>query len=265
MITHRYRLPGEALADSLTNVPDFAVVGHASDGESAFRLARQSRPAVVLLDLDTFGQPEHTVRQLVQLAPTPRIIILSGNADPGFGKQMLALGAHGYLHKAISRQDLVLAIHQIVRSCRTMTVPDSPGGPLDAPWGPLTEREREVLALVAKALSNRQIAIKLRITEGTVKRHLRNIFGKLGAVSRIDAVNKAGASLAEAGYVLPVPCAAARSEPDDVRDMLLAALAHPGVDVGGDGGPQVTRGDDGINGSDLDGALNGVNGVELGG
>jgi DNA-binding NarL/FixJ family response regulator len=133
------------------------------------------------------------------------VLVLSVNADPSFGKRMLALGAHGYLHKAISRQDLVLAIHQIAMSRRTMTLPDSPGAPPDAPWGSLTDREREVMALVAGALSNRQIAIRLQITEGTVKRHLRNIFGKLGAVSRIDAVNKAGASLAEASYVLPVP------------------------------------------------------------
>lgn len=55
----------------------------------------------------------------------------------------------------------------------------------------LSDREREVLALVAQALSNRQIAGRLTIAEGTVKRHLRNIFSKLGAVSRIDAVNKA--------------------------------------------------------------------------
>jgi DNA-binding CsgD family transcriptional regulator len=55
----------------------------------------------------------------------------------------------------------------------------------------LSVREREVLALVARALSNRQIAGRLSITEGTVKRHLRNIFAKLGAVSRIDAVNRA--------------------------------------------------------------------------
>jgi DNA-binding NarL/FixJ family response regulator len=205
MITNGLRLPAEALADSLTNVPNFDVVGQASDSEGAFRLARQTLPAVVLLDLDAFRQPEHTLRQLLQLVPAPRVIILSVIADPSFGKRMLALGAHGYLHKAISRQDLVVAIHQIVRSRRTMTVPDSPCGSPDTPWGPLTEREREVMALVAEALSNRQIAVKLQITEGTVKRHLRNIFGKLGAVSRIDAVNKAGASLAETGYALPAP------------------------------------------------------------
>ena len=67
------------------------------------------------------------------------------------------------------------------------------GGDVD-PRQVLSVREREVLALVARALSNRQIGARLSITEGTVKRHLRNIFAKLGAVSRIDAVNKAVAA-----------------------------------------------------------------------
>jgi two-component system nitrate/nitrite response regulator NarL len=204
MIANGYRLFGEALAELLTAVPGFAVVGHASDGESAFWLARQTLPAIVLLDLNTSRQPEHLVRQLLQLVPTPRVIILSVNADPSFAKQMLALGAHGYLHKAISRQDLVLAIYQIAESRRTVTLVDSSPDPADAPVGPLTEREREVLALVARALSNRQIATKLNITEGTVKRHLRNIFGKLGAASRIDAVNKAGISWAESSDIRQV-------------------------------------------------------------
>jgi two-component system nitrate/nitrite response regulator NarL len=62
---------------------------------------------------------------------------------------------------------------------------------VDAPAGPLSERELQVLTFVADALTNRQIASRLDITEGTVKRHMRNIFSKLGATSRIDALNKA--------------------------------------------------------------------------
>jgi two-component system, NarL family, nitrate/nitrite response regulator NarL len=202
VIAHGHRLLGEALAELLTSEPGFAVVGQAPDSQSAFRLAKQTLPTIVLLDLDTSHQPEHTVRQLLQLAPAPRVIILSNHTDPGSAKRMLALGAHGYLPKTISRQDLVLVIHRILASRSTVTVLDAPGGPSDALADQLTSREREVVALVARALSNRQIAIKLKITEGTVKRHLRNIFGKLGAVSRIDAVNKAGAALAPG---VPVP------------------------------------------------------------
>lgn len=208
VIAHGHRLLGEALAELLTNEPGFAVVGQAPDSQTAFLLAKKTLPTIVLLDLDTSHQPEHTVRQLLQLAPAPRVIVLSNHADPGSAKRMLALGAHGYLPKTISRHDLVLVIHQILWSRRTVTVVDALTGPPAPPEAfpdQLTSREREVLALVARALSNRQIAIKLEITEGTVKRHLRNIFGKLGAVSRIDAVNKAGASVTEPDVFVPVP------------------------------------------------------------
>jgi two-component system, NarL family, nitrate/nitrite response regulator NarL len=200
MIANEYRLFGEALSELLTTMPDFAVVGHASGHENAFWLARRTLPAIVLLDLDMSSEPEHIVRQLLQLAPAPRVIILSVNPNPSFAEQMLALGARGYLHKAISLQDLVLAIYQIAESRGTVALVESPVELPESPDGPLTDREREVMALVARALSNRQIANRLKITEGTVKRHLRNIFGKLGAVSRIDAVNKAGISLAQEGF-----------------------------------------------------------------
>lgn len=225
VIAHGQRLLGEALAELLTNEPGFAVVGQAPDGQSAFRLAKQTLPTIVLLDLDTSHQPEHTVRQLLQLAPAPRVIILSNHADPGSAKRMIALGAHGYLPKTISRQDLVLVIHQILWSRSTVTVLDAPAGPPDAFSGQLTSREREVVALVARALSNRQIAVKLKITEGTVKRHLRNIFAKLGAVSRIDAVNKAGASLTP-DIVMPVPWQP-QGPSADVPDGALAAASPP--------------------------------------
>src|ERR1700722_19675466 len=83
VIAHGQRLLGEALAELLTNEPGFAVVGQAPDSQSAFRLAKQTLPTIVLLDLDTSHQPEHTVRQLLQVAPAPRVIILSNHADPG--------------------------------------------------------------------------------------------------------------------------------------------------------------------------------------
>ncbi|MEU4744075.1 helix-turn-helix transcriptional regulator [Actinosynnema sp. NPDC023658] len=73
----------------------------------------------------------------------------------------------------------------------------------DNPYDALSSREREVLALVGMALSNRQIGVRLRITEGTVKRHLRNIFRKLGATSRMDAANKAAAWSAPARPAIP--------------------------------------------------------------
>ena len=110
----------------------------------------------------------------------------------------MAAGARGYLPMSIKGQELVVAIRavladpdRIVLGVSRSSLGYAHGGGRSA--DPLSERERQILALVGKALSNRQIAAQLCVTEATVKRHLRNIFVKLGAVSRIDAVNKAAA------------------------------------------------------------------------
>jgi two-component system nitrate/nitrite response regulator NarL len=199
LVADDHTLLREALVDVLSREPGFAVVGQAENGDGALRLARQTWPAVVLLDIEMPDhRPAHTIRQLLRLSPAPKVIILSMHDDPDLVNRMVALGANGYLHKAAHWRDLTKAIYGVVRGGQTITtvaprlaarVPPPP------PMVVLTEREREVLTLVARALSNRQIAVRLDITEGTVKRHLRNIFGKLGAVSRIDAVNKAAVSL----------------------------------------------------------------------
>lgn len=200
LVADDHTLLREAVVEVLTREPGFVVVAQAENGEGALRLARQTRPAVVLLDLQMSDhRPAHTIRQLLRLVPAPKVIIVSMYDDPDLVARMIGLGAHGYLHKAVCWQDLTKAIYNVVRGGRTVTaVP--PKAAVYAPKQPslmvvLTEREREVLMLVARALSNRQIAVELDITEGTVKRHLRNIFGKLGAVSRIDAVNKAAVSM----------------------------------------------------------------------
>jgi DNA-binding NarL/FixJ family response regulator len=199
LVADDHTLLREALVDVLSRDPGFAVVAQAENGEGVLRMARQTRPAVVLLDLEMPDhRPAHSIRQLLRLSPAPKVIILSMHDDPDLVNRMIALGAHGYLHKAVRWQDLTKAIYNIVHGGQTVTAL-APRVSAYAPPRPplmvvLTEREREVLTLVARALSNRQIAVRLDITEGTVKRHLRNIFGKLGAVSRIDAVNKAAAA-----------------------------------------------------------------------
>jgi two-component system nitrate/nitrite response regulator NarL len=195
LLADDHTLLREALRDLLTAEPDFHVVAEAGDGDSALSLAAQSRPDVVLLDIEMPGhRPVQTVRQLAALNPPPKVIILSMYDDPGLVRELLQIGVYGYLHKGVSRADLVLAIRGVSRNRQRLTI--------SVPWesaaedrpGTLSSREQEVLSLVASALSNRQIAGRLAISEGTVKRHMRNIFAKLGAVSRLDAVNKAVAA-----------------------------------------------------------------------
>jgi DNA-binding NarL/FixJ family response regulator len=116
---------------------------------------------------------------------------------PRLLRGLLAAGVRGYLLKSVHRQELVTAIRGAHRDTGRVVLNvslESLARARDPAADPLSAREREVLELTAQAFSNAQIAAGIGITEATVKRHLRNIFGKLGAVSRIDAVNKAAAA-----------------------------------------------------------------------
>ncbi|MET7702487.1 MULTISPECIES: response regulator transcription factor [unclassified Streptomyces] len=198
LVADDHTLLREALCDLLGAEPDFEIVAQAGDADSAVRQAAQLRPDIALLDVQMphNDDPAATVRRLLQRQPNLRIIILSMDDHPLLVRQLLGLGVRGYLHKSVSRQTLVAAIRERADSGRrvvTVSMPQTPQhtGAQPAPGRRLSEREVEVLTLVAAALSNRQIGARLGITEGTVKRHLRKIFDKLDAVSRIDAVNKA--------------------------------------------------------------------------
>lgn len=194
LLADDHTLLREALREVLLAEDDFRIVGEAGDAASVVRLAMRTCPHIVLLDIEMPGnQPADTVRELLAASPDSQVIILSMYDDPWLVQQMLDIGIRGYLHKSVTRREVVTAIRDAVGGAQRVTVSVSQGvaGNEHSPTSLLSLREFEVLTLVARAMSNRQIGARLSITEGTVKRHLRNIFGKLGAVSRIDAVNKA--------------------------------------------------------------------------
>jgi DNA-binding NarL/FixJ family response regulator/signal transduction histidine kinase len=188
----------EALCRILETQDGIRVVGQAGDSATAMAMAAAEQPDVILLDIEIPGtDPTTTVRLLQDSCPGCRVIIVSTYEDPRLVRDLLAAGIRGYLLKSTRWQELVAAILTVMAdedrivlgvSRQSLRVP-----PQEPPAQLLSSREHEVLALVSQALSNGQIASRLSITEATVKRHLRNIFAKLGAVSRIDAVNKAGA------------------------------------------------------------------------
>jgi two-component system nitrate/nitrite response regulator NarL len=199
-----------ALCDSLRKEPDIEVVAEAGDGRSAVELTVQHGPDVAILDVEMPGQTVlTTVTQLNECAPATQTIILTMYDAPDLVQACLDLGVSGYLHKSAARGTLISAIRatrggdqQVTMSVPRQSLQAARGKPLGP--GVLSVREAEVLAHVAAARSNRQIAKAMGIAEGTVKRHLRNIFDKLQAVSRIDAVNKAvAASILPASNYLP--------------------------------------------------------------
>jgi DNA-binding NarL/FixJ family response regulator/signal transduction histidine kinase len=183
------------LAEILQASGDLVVVGEAGDSQAAVAAAAEAQPDVVLLDIDIPGDDvSTTVRRLREVSPDSKVLILSMYDEPKLLRELLSLGISGYLLKSSTRQELVAAVQSarqdnspILLAVSRQSLAQVRG---ETP-GVLSDREREILELVAQAMSNSQIGVRLRISESTVKRHMHNIFGKLGAVSRIDAVNKA--------------------------------------------------------------------------
>jgi DNA-binding NarL/FixJ family response regulator len=195
LIVDDHTLLRQAVREILDAELDLHVIAEAGNSDEAVQMADRSRPDVILLDVEIPGDDVRmTTRRLARCSPGSRVIILSMYDEPQLVQDLLTLGVRGYLLKSVTRQELVSAIRSVSAddgrvvlavSRRSLANTDRQGS------NALSSREVEVLVLTAQALSNAQIGARLSITEGTVKRHLRNVFAKLGAVSRIDAVNKA--------------------------------------------------------------------------
>ncbi len=186
----------EALALILELESDLSVVAMTGDFSSAITIARQVRPHVVVLsscfvELDAAAQ----VRRIREVSEESRIMVLVGQGMHVDMPVLLSAGMSCLLSVLSTRSQFTQAVRNVRHIGQEMVLyitGEGLGLPARADEDRLTAREEEVLRLVAAGLSNRQIAVQLSIAEGTVKRHLRKVFDKLGAQSRIDALNKAG-------------------------------------------------------------------------
>lgn len=198
LLVDDHALVRDGLREILELQDDMRVVGEAGDSATAVSLAEREQPDVVLLDIEIPGEEAtSTVARIRRCSPRSRVLVLSMYEGSQLLQSLLAAGVRGYLLKSIRWQELVMAIRTVLADDDRVVLEVS-GESLAHVQGPstglLSAREREVLELAAEALSNGQIATRLSLTEATVKRHLRNIFVKLGAVSRMDAVHKAVAA-----------------------------------------------------------------------
>lgn len=204
LIADDHTLLRHALAELLQVEPDLEVVAVAGDVPETLRMAAEHRPDVVLLDIEMPGNqhPPTTVQRLQQVAPGVNILVLTMHDDPALAQALFPLGIRGFLHKTVTHQALSAAVRNACVPGSPMTIALSAGSLLSsdpADSGPLSFREREVVELAAQGLSNYQIARRLDIAEGTVKRHMRSIFHKLQARSRVEAANRA----VELGVIRP--------------------------------------------------------------
>ncbi|MEU5210233.1 response regulator transcription factor [Streptomyces sp. NPDC020742] len=178
---------------------DIEVVGSAGDSRAALEVVRETRPNVLLLDVSIVGAPvTETVAAVRSISPQTRIVVLSMQDDARLVTELIALGISGYLLKSASWEELLTAVRmprghddRLMLSISRRSLMEFAELASTARHGTLSKRETEILMLTAVGLSNIQIGNKLGLTEATVKRHLHNVFGKLGAASRIDAVNRA--------------------------------------------------------------------------
>jgi DNA-binding NarL/FixJ family response regulator len=172
--------------------PGFAVVGEAETAERAVVLARRLQPNVIVLDLllpRTSGYD--AIPQLLEAAPEARILVVSSQAAPSSVRQALSAGAAGYLPKRSSDSELVTAIRRLANG--EGYVEPGLGANLVAPKGspalePLSERERDVVHLLALGYTNQEIAKKLFISVRTVDTHRAHIMSKLQLETRAELV-----------------------------------------------------------------------------
>jgi len=192
LLVDDHQLVRAGLESLLDTVSDMTVVGAAADGIDAVDLAARTEPDVVLMDLSMPGlDGVEATRQIVGARPETFVVVLTSFSDRERILDALDAGAVGYLLKDAEPSELLRGIRAAARG-------ESPLDPRAARTvlgarlerravRDLTDREREVLALVAKGLANKQIARSLGISERTVKAHLTSVFQRIGVTDRTSA------------------------------------------------------------------------------
>jgi DNA-binding NarL/FixJ family response regulator len=193
LIADDHRLMREGTAALLRADPRIEVVALAADGNEAVRQAASLAPDVALVDLNMPGRSGIEVCAAIRLrAPAPEVLILTVSERESDLYAALRVGAAGYLLKDMPPGELVEAVLDAGRG--EPRVPPAMAGrmlgdlaPADDPLAVLSEREREVLALIAAGRRNREIAEELVVTEATVKTHVRHVLEKLRFRNRAEA------------------------------------------------------------------------------
>jgi DNA-binding NarL/FixJ family response regulator len=191
----------EGLKLILSAQPGIEVVGEASDGRAAIEQATRLRPDLVLMDV---SMPHlnglKATKKLAEICPEIKVLILTRHKDDGFLQQLLKAGASGYVLKQSSSVELLHAIRSIAAggkyldpavAGKVMGSYTAKPSPDPAQHESLTEREGEVLRLIALGYSNKDIAQQLGLSVKTIEAHKSNAMKKLGMLSRIDIVRYA--------------------------------------------------------------------------
>jgi DNA-binding NarL/FixJ family response regulator len=212
IIADDHELARLGLRTMLEPEPDLEVVGEAATGREAVELSRQLQPDLVLMDIrmpDVDGLV--ATRAIKEEMPRVSILIVTLSEDPDYLLEALRVGAAGYVLKDASRREVVAAVRQVLSGespldpklaaqlIRRLAHQTPPKDQLAKHGDELTQRELDVLRLVAEGKTNAEIAQSLFVSVGTVKVHVERIINKLGVSDRTQAAVRA----VELGYLTP--------------------------------------------------------------
>ncbi|GAA3116203.1 response regulator transcription factor [Planomonospora alba] len=177
----------EAIATLLGLEPDIEVAAQVARGDLVEPAVREHRPDVVVLDIEMPGMDGLSVAETL---PGHAVLMLTSFGRPGYLRRALAAGVRGFIPKDASSAELAAAIRKVHAGGRYLD-PEMAASAMMAGESPLTERERDALALAAGGASVGEIAAALHLTEGTVRNYLSGAITKLGATNRITAIRAA--------------------------------------------------------------------------
>jgi DNA-binding NarL/FixJ family response regulator len=193
LIADDHRLVAEGIKRTLEEEDDFEIVGEANTGSSVLPLVRRTNPDLVLLDLRMPGADGlTTLEQIKRDHPSIKVVILSASTDQAVIQAALAKGASAYVIKSVNPVDLASTLRQAMEGSvfHAVGLPSQGEATRGAEIG-LTSREVAILNALARGLSNQAIGKELFVAEQTVKFHLTNIYRKLDAANRTEAVRLA--------------------------------------------------------------------------
>ncbi len=205
LIADDHTMVRQGLTMLLQTQPDITVIGEASDGSEAIRMAHEFQPDIVVMDI---AMPNvdglEATRAIKSSLPNVQILALTMHEGEEYFFKILAAGASGYVLKRAAANDLISAIHAVARGevflypsiakklvadYLSRTKAEPPGG--DTTADALTQREHQILALIAEGLSNREIAERLTLSLSTVQTHYTHIIEKLNLRNRTELVKYA--------------------------------------------------------------------------
>jgi DNA-binding NarL/FixJ family response regulator len=190
LIVDDHEVVREGLRLSLLRSPQIRVVGEAPDGETAIALAERRRPDVIIMDLRMPGMDGiEATEEILKTAPDTAVIVFTAYSERALLSRSLESGAKGYILKEAPHETLLRAIEKVA-SGETFVDPALMPNLVQGRDGgdSLTQREREILQLLADGMSNADVAQRLFISQETVKSHVRHILVKLEADTRTQAV-----------------------------------------------------------------------------